>query len=90
MVEKIIFSNQLTIVMVENILEEKEPEFSTIPEIPEEQVKLEKGYYHSVYVMLRFKKEVVVESKEYQAYVENDTNEEDMDDANLYDERESC
>ena len=36
-------SNKLTIVIVENIPEEKEPEVSEIAEIPEEQVKLEKG-----------------------------------------------
>ena len=46
--------------IVENIPEEKEPEVSTIPEIPEDQVKLEKGYYLFVYVMLRFKMEVDV------------------------------
>ena len=34
--------NQLTIVIVEKIPEEKEPEVSEIAEIPEEQVKLEK------------------------------------------------
>ena len=38
-------SNQLTIVTVEKITEEKEPEVSEITEIPEEQVELEKGYY---------------------------------------------
>ena len=32
-------SNQLTIVIVEKILEEKEPEESEISEIPEEQVE---------------------------------------------------
>ena len=36
-------SNQLTVVKVEKILEEKEPEVSEIAEILEEQVKLEKG-----------------------------------------------
>ena len=40
-----ISSNQLTIVIVEKIPEEKEPEVFEIPDIPEEQVKLEKGYY---------------------------------------------
>ena len=43
-----------------------------IPEIPEDQVEFEKGYYHCVYVMLHFKKEVGVESKEEQADVEDD------------------
>ena len=35
--------NQLTVVIVEKILEEKEPEVSEIAEIPEEKVKLKKG-----------------------------------------------
>ena len=68
-------SNQLTVVIVEKIPEEKEPEVSKIAEIPEEQVKLEKGYYRCVYVMLRFKKEVGVDSKEVQADGEDDTDE---------------
>ena len=42
---------------------EDEPEVSTIPEIPEDQVEKEKGYYRCVYVMLQFKKEVGVESR---------------------------
>ena len=45
-------SNQLTAVIVEKIPVEEEPEVSTIPEIPEDQVKKEKGYYFCVYVML--------------------------------------
>ena len=49
-----ISSNQLTVVIVEKIPVEEEPEVSTIPEIPEEKVELEKGYYHCVYVMLQF------------------------------------
>ena len=53
--------NQLTIVIVEKILVEKEPEVPTIPDITEKQVTLEKGYYHCVYVMLCFTKEVSVE-----------------------------
>ena len=75
-------SNQLTVVIVENILEEKEPEVSEIDEITEEQVELEKGYYLCVYVILRFKKEVGVDSKEDQAEVEDDTNEEETDNTN--------
>ena len=42
--------------IVENIPVEEEPEVSTIPEIPEDQVELEKGYYRFVCVMLQFKK----------------------------------
>ena len=41
---------------------DEEPEVSTIPEIPEDQVEKEKGYYQCVYVMLHFKKEVGVDS----------------------------
>ena len=81
-------SNQLTIVIVENILVEKEPKVLTNHEIPEEQVTLEKGYYHGIYVILNFKKEVDVESKEDQADVEYNTDEEEMDDVNLDNERE--
>ena len=47
-------SNQLTVVILEKIPEEKEPEVSEIDEIPEERVELDKGYYRCVYVMLHF------------------------------------
>ena len=57
-------SNQLTVVIVEKITVEEEPEVSTIPEIPDEQVELEKGYYCCVYVMLQLKKEVGAESND--------------------------
>ena len=52
--KKNLSSNHLTVVKVENTPKEKEPEVSKTAEIPEEQVKLEKGYYLCVYVMLRF------------------------------------
>ena len=70
------------------ITEEKEPEISEIAEIPEEKVKLEKGYYQCVYVMLRFKTEGGVDSKETQADVEDDPDDEDMDNVNLNNDRE--
>ena len=38
--------------------------------------------------MLQFKKEVSVDSKEEQAYVKDDTDEEEMEDINLDEERE--
>ena len=60
--EKNLSSNQLTVVIVEKIPMEEEPEVSTIPEILEDQVEKEKGYYHCNYIMLQFKKEVGVES----------------------------
>ena len=47
-------NNQLTVVIVEKIPVEEEPEVSTIPDILEEQVELEKGYYRCVVIMLRF------------------------------------
>ena len=86
--ENNMFSNQLTIVIVEKIPEEKEPEVFKNPEIPEEQVKMEKGYYHGIYVMLQFKKDVGVEIMEEQADVEDDPDEEDMEDVKSDDERE--
>ena len=79
-------SNQLTIVIVENIPEQKEPDVSAISEIHEEQVKLEKGYYCCVYVMLRFLNQVGFYSKEEQADVEDDPDEEQMDNINIYNE----
>ena len=68
--EENISSNQLTIVIVDNKLVEKEPEFPINNKIPEWKITLEKGYYYCVYVMLRFKKEVGVEKKEEQAEVD--------------------
>ena len=56
-------SNQLTVVIVEKIPEEKEHKVSEIAEILEDQVELEKGYYLCVYVMLQLKKEARVDSK---------------------------
>ena len=35
--------NQLTVVIIEKIQVEEEPEVATIPEIPEDQVEKEKG-----------------------------------------------
>ena len=81
-------SNKLTVVILEKIPVEEEPEVSTIPEIPEDQVEKEKGYYRCVYVMLQFKKEVGVDSKEDQADVEDDTDKEETEDVNLNNERE--
>ena len=42
--KKNLSSNQLTVVIVDNIPVEEEPEVSTIPEILEDQVELDKGY----------------------------------------------
>ena len=59
-----------------------------IPEIPEDQVEKEKVYYRCFYVMLQFKKEVGVDSKEDQADVEDDPDEEDMENISIDDDRE--
>ena len=83
-----VFFNQPTIVIVENILEEKETEVFAILEIPEEQVKLEKGYYSCVYFMLRLKKQFGVDSNYYQADMQDNPDEEDMDDDNIDNDRE--
>ena len=58
--------------IVDKILVEEETFGTTIPEMPEDQVEKEKGYYRCVYVMLQFKREVGVEIKEEQAGVEDD------------------
>ena len=85
--EKNLSANQLTIVIVENILEEKESEVFVIPEIPEEQVKLWKGYYFCVYAILWCKEEVGVDSKYRQVDVEDDPDEKEMDDVNIDNDR---
>ena len=85
--KNILSSNKLTVVIVEKIPEEKEYEVSKIAEILGEQVELEKGHYCCVYVMLRFLKGIGVASKEDQADVEDDPDEEEMEDINLDDER---
>ena len=46
--EKNFSSNQLTVVIVEKIPVEEEPKISTITEIMDDQVELEKGYYRCV------------------------------------------
>ena len=61
--KKNLSSNQLTVVIVEKIPEEKEPKVSEISEILEEKVELEKVYYCCVYVMIRFKNKFGVDSK---------------------------
>ena len=67
---------------------EEEPEISTIPEIPEDQVEKEKTYYGCVYVMIQFKKEVGVDSKEEQADMEDDPDKEETENIYLDDKRE--
>ena len=74
--------------IVDKIPAEEGPKVPTIPDIPEEKVTSEKGYYHSVYVILYFKKEAGVDRKEEQADVEYYPDEENMEDVKLDDERE--
>ena len=49
---------------------------------------MEKGYYCCVCVMLQFKTEVGVDSKDEQVDVDDDPDKEDTEDVNLDDERE--
>ena len=64
---------------------EEEPTVPTIIEIPKEQVTLDKGYYHGVYVILHFNNEDSVGRKEEQKYVEQDPDEEEMESVKLDD-----
>ena len=58
--------NQLTVVTAHKILVEEAPEVSKIPEIPEDNVEKQKGYYRCVYVLLKFKTEDENDGKEEQ------------------------
>ena len=58
-----ISSNQLTVVTAHDILVEEAPKVSTILEIPEDNVKKQKGYYRCVCVLLQFKTEDKIDSK---------------------------
>ena len=55
--EKDLASNQSTIMILEKVLIEKELEVPKIPEIPDDTVPSEKGYYHGVYIILHFSNE---------------------------------
>ena len=67
--KKYLASNQLTFVIVDKIPVEEEPDVTTIPEIPEEQVPSEMICYHGVYVNVSFNKEGVFDRKEEQVNV---------------------
>ena len=54
--------NQLIIVVVEKSPVGEEPKVPTIPDIPEDKVTSDKGYYHGVYVLLYFNKDGGVDS----------------------------
>ena len=81
-------SNQLTVVIAHKILVEEEPGISKITETPEDNFEKQKRYYQCVYVLLQFKVEDEIDSKEEQMELENDTDEEDMYDVNIDDKRE--
>ena len=80
--------NQLTITTAHNILVEEAPEVSTIPEIPEDNVLKQKGYNRFVYVLLQFKTEEEIDSKEEQIELDHDPDEEEMGEVHIVDERE--
>ena len=58
-----------------------------IPEIPEEQVTSENGYYHGVCIIINFNKEDIVYSKQEQVDVEQYPGQEGMEYVKLDDER---
>ena len=55
--EKDLILNQLTVGTSEKSPMDEEPKVTTISVIPDETVDLEKGYYHSVHVLIHFNKE---------------------------------
>ena len=70
--------NQFTIVIVEKIPAEEEPEEPTIHKIPDEKVTSEKGYYNGVYVIIQLNKEDSVDMKEENADMDPYNDEEEM------------
>ena len=86
--EKYLTLNQLTVVAVEKILIEEEPEQPSIAVNTDDIVPSERGYYHGVHVLLHFHKEVGVDSKEEQDNVYPDPDEEDTGGLILDDGRE--
>ena len=64
---------------------DEEPKVTTINVMPDETVPLNKVYYHGVHVVLHFHKEGVVDRKWYQAYMEPDPDEEEIEDVRLDD-----
>ena len=61
---------------------------STIPDIPEDNVEIHKGYYRCVNVILQLKTENGIYNKEEQIELENYPDEEEKDEINIDDERE--
>ena len=84
--EKYLTSNQLTAVTVDRIPVAEESDVTKIYVIPDDKVYLEKGYYLGVYNLLKFNKEEGVGRKWYQADMESDTDEKDMEEMGLNDE----
>ena len=83
--EKEMSSNQLTIVVVRSEVEE-ELEVREVEMIPEERDEL--GCYHWVYISLHFVKEDGVDKREEKGGAGPDSDEEEIEDVVLNDERE--
>ena len=80
-------SNQLTTVIVERSSVTEEANETMIYVIPDENIYLERGYYHGVYVLIQFNKGVGVGREEDQADMESDPDEEEMEDVRLDNKR---
>ena len=72
--------NQLTVVAVEKIPMNKEPEVLKIYVIHDNTVDFEKELYHAVYVMNNFMKKDGVDRKEEHSYMDTYPDKEDMED----------
>ena len=48
--------------------------------IPYDTIYMDKGYYRGVYVLINFNKKYCVDSKQQQAEMKSDLDEEDMED----------
>ena len=81
-------SNQLIIGIAEKSLVTEESEAPTVYMIPNENTDIQKGYYHGLYILLKFKKEDGVDRTEKQADMEADPYEEEMEDVRLNDKRQ--
>ena len=77
--------NQLTIVVISSEVDE-EIEVEEVEMIPD--VREELGWYHWIYISLHFIKEDGVDKREEQVGVEPDSDEEEIEDVVLDDDRE--
>ena len=86
--EKYLTLNRLTIVTLDKILMTEETEVTTISMIPDKTVNLDQVYYHGIYFLLHFKRQEYSYSKDDQADMEADPDEEQMWDVIFGEERE--